>query len=485
MTDQSLTATDVRHLSVAGAHGVVDVTVTISTPVRSVLDQLGMPPYTEILTASGRRCPREATIAQLGLEDGALVTAVAPDSVAPAQVRRRARSAAHAAGSRRPATGTGSAPPGRRADGMGPGHQADEPDGETARSSRQGTLLAAGVVATALTALTGVTSLLSGALYPAVSAGVLLVLASLVTAARHPGVPVVGLAAAVSGIGGFLLSGAFASPGTTGWAHVAIIAAAFGGALVVVVAQRAGTLSQRSLTVLLVASAAVAVAAGVALAMGWPLSVLAVAALAVSVPLPLLLPGSLLSLDASDTLDVERLSTTAWSPRRRRRATATKVRTPAVATAVTGAVAQQRLVLSLVLATVTVSSWALVAESPASAGITAALLAMAGTGLGLCARRFRMAADRWLLRSAGMLAFAAASGAITIELAPGAQLALALALLVACASLVILAPLVERGWTSLTLGRLADALEGICIAITPGMAIWASGLVGWIRDLVS
>lgn len=465
-----LTQVEPRRVSVVADGRRRDVVVDGRARVGDVLDELGLPPGTEALLPDGSRVARTAVL--VGVADGVVLLAVDGAQVAPSHLRAGgAFSAAHAPGSRAGHDDDGdlspAAPAGDPAAGLPPGLR-----------SR---MLAAAVLA--LLALAGTVAVLARPGGGVASGGVLLVGALLLAwAATGPWTLVVAVVG--GGVGAGLVElGAGQLP--AGSAHLTVAAAGIGAAVVAVLGRAEDVVAVRCRRTMIATGLLTAGAALLALGAGLPVAVLAAGALGVAVLLARVLPDLVVRLDDSATVDLDRLSTTAWSPRPRgRRPRRWRLRRDDLAEQVTAATTHQRVVLAGLLAVVVLAAGALVVAGPGTRTATAVLLATAGGGLTLVARRYHGSADRWLLRLSG-LASLAGGGVVAVEGLGGAgALAVVGAAVVVGVALVLLAPLAGRGWTSLALSRVADLLEALCVAAALPLVVWAAGLVSWIRSLV-
>ncbi|GAA2727420.1 hypothetical protein [Cellulomonas aerilata] len=506
MTDDA--GTELRRFSVMGAGRVRDVVVDPRARLGDVLDQLGLPTTTEALSPGGQRLRRTAVLTGAGIPDGAVLVAVDAGGLAPSRVQPSGPlSAAHAPGSR--TTGqvvagatTAAVPapvpvpvplPGGATTRSGTAHRGTE--GSAWRGARTAATSApaatrtswfAPVTGLGLTALTAATVLLPGAASDGAVPGAVLLLAALAASWAGRGVRVRLSAAVGAGVGaGLLLLGLV--PGLpTGAGHLAVAAGGLGAAVSAVVGRSGTPLLRRLAATTVVVGLTVTATAVLALVASWPVTVVAVGAVAVAVPLARVLPDVVVDVDTAALVDLDRLSTTAWSPRPRRAHPRWRpIRRDDVVGQVRDAVRHQRVVLAGVLAGVCVSSAALVAASPGSALATTLLLGTAGTGLALVARRYQDRTDRWLLRWSGLAAVAAAAVVLAGRVPGGVGAAVGVGLAAVTVALVLLAPVVGRGWTSLGLGRLADVLEALCVAGALPLAVWAAALVPWIRGLVT
>lgn len=506
MAEQTMTspvardgAAELWRLTVLGPSGARDVVVDRVARVADLLDQLGLPDHLEALSPDGRRLRRGAALERVGVEDGAVLVAVEPDGVAPVSFRgTRGLSTAHAAGSRVAPTSRRelreverrASLPAPDASAGGPPQPADAgavtgaaPDGDTGspavRHLRRQLLLPLAAVVVAGTVLAA--AVLGAGVGPV--PGALLLLAALAVPATTPRVQ---LAAAVCAAAGAAVLADSLAPDLAGRAHVQLVAAAVGAMAASVLTRGESPLTRRLTRTVVVVGLGVAAVSVLALAAELPAAAVGVVALALSVPLARIVPDLVFDVDTAAMLDVDRLSTTAWSPRpRRHRVLVGRWVRADVAEEVRAAARHQQVVLAGVLGAVVLATLALVSDAPGPRPAVAALLGAAGLGLCLVARRYHQQVDRWLLRAAGLAAVGAAV-VIGGRLVPFAwAFAVVLVLLVLTIVLVLLAPRVGRGWTSLGWGRLADVLEVLTVAAVLPLGIWAADLVPWIRGLVA
>ncbi|WP_127573442.1 hypothetical protein [Georgenia faecalis] len=482
MTEQAVI--ELRRFSVMGTGRVQDVVVDARARLGDVLDELGLPPFTEALSPGGERLSRSTVLLAAGIPDGAVLVAVDGESLAPSAVRSGgAYSAAHAPGSR--ASGpalAGSAAPGPVAGAGGAVRVARAPG--ALRPALAGRLAAgAGSVLAALVVLT---VLLPGAGRDAAVPGALLLLGALVVSWIGGGVRAQVAAATGAAAGAALLAVGLVPALPAGTGHLAVVAGALGAVVSAVVGRDVTPLARRISRTLVTTGLLTAAGGALAVVASWPVTVLAVVAVAAAVPLARILPDVVVDVDTTEIVDLDRLSTTAWSPRPRRARTRWRhVVREDVDGQVRDAARHQRIVLVGVLAVVALGAATLVLAAPGPSLATTILLATVGTGLALVARRYYDRADRWLLRLAGFAAIAAGGVRLAAGLPDGAALALAVGLAVAAFGLVLLAPVVGRGWTSLGLGRLADVFEVLTVTAALPLAVWAAGLVPWVRALVA
>lgn len=470
-----LAGVELRRVSVVVAGRHHDVAIDARARLGDLLDELGLPPGAEVIAPDGARPNRSATLAASGVADGAVLVAVDGEH-APARVRGgAARSAAHAPGSRAvdhpagsvspPTQSMPAAPAADQLSALPPGVRAGLPAG----------------VAVAVVALAVTVGLLSRP--PAVLPGAVLLAAALVLGWVAHGVRARLVAALAGATGGALLVLAVVADLPAGAVHLTVAGAALGAALSAVLGR--DPRSARAGRTVVTSGLVTALAAVLALVAALPAGVLAVGAVGAAALLARMLPDLVVRLDDSATVDLDRLATTAWSPRPRTvRARWWRLLRADVDAQVRDAAAHQRVVLAGTFAAVVFATATLTVAAPGSVTATIVLLGVAGLGLGLVARRYRGQVDRWLVRLAGFAAVVGAGLLLASMVSAGTGLALAVGGVLVVLGLVLLAPVVGRGWTSLPLSRLADVAEALCVAAALPLAVWAAGLVPWIRSLV-
>src|SRR5690606_9324533 len=113
----------------------------------------------------------------------------------------------------------------------------------------------------------------------------------------------------------------------------------------------------------------------------WPAALLAVVAVAVTVPLARTVPDVVVDVEPTAMVDLDRLATTAWTPRPRRTPVRwRRVLREDVAGPVRDAVAHQRLVLAGVVGVAVLGGTVLVVAAPGAHVATTVLLATVGSG---------------------------------------------------------------------------------------------------------
>jgi len=268
---------------------------------------------------------------------------------------------------------------------------------------------------------------------------------------------------------------------------LALTAAATAAAALAAVlrALRAG--APEALLLELVVACVLAVAAGGALLSGVSLPTLAALLTALAVCLVRVLPAMVIDVPDEELLDLDRVAVTAWSaqlPGQRRRK---RVRTAEV----TGQVGVSRRLLDAAVVAVVLTADVGVPVVLAQGGSVLprtgaiALGCCAAVALPLHARAVRGALARTALLLGGTAAAAATLAALIFSADDQQRVVLGLGAAAAGACTVVAAVAVGRGWRSVRWARLADATEGLAVALALPAAVLASNGVEHVRSLVS
>jgi hypothetical protein len=188
-------------------------------------------------------------------------------------------------------------------------------------------------------------------------------------------------------------------------------------------------------------------------------------------------------------IDLERLAVTAWSARERPKGRRGRTVVPRRAVAVVAASGTRMVTAAsaAVLAVVAVSAPMLLttATLPMDRIGARCLVGFAGAALLLAARSYRHTAARALLRTAGLLCWAVllvavfdAAGRRTEGIVAGASIFLGFVVLMVAVAL-------GRGWRSAWWSRRAEIAEGICGAFAVGAVVVAVGLFRHLWELTS
>jgi hypothetical protein len=188
-------------------------------------------------------------------------------------------------------------------------------------------------------------------------------------------------------------------------------------------------------------------------------------------------------------IDLERLAVTAWSARERPKGRRGRIIVPRRAVAVVAASGTRLLTAAsaAVLAVVLISAPMLLATAtlPMDRIGARCLVGFAGAALLLAARSYRHVAARALLRTAGLVCWAVllvvvfdAAGRRTEGIVAGVAVFLAFLVLMVAVAL-------GRGWRSAWWSRRAEIAEGFCGAFAVGAVVVAVGLFRHLWELTS
>lgn len=288
---------------------------------------------------------------------------------------------------------------------------------------------------------------------------------------------------AFGGVGGALLAVWAELPG---W-HLTGLAAALGVMAVAAVSMGVVGLGHRVPRVWLAVGVAAAVVLACAVWWEWRWWYPALVVLAVAPALARNLPSMVFRVEEEALLEFDRLAATAWSarprpvdPRRR-----VRIDTSQVVRQVDDASGELFLWLALI-GVLSVGSAAMVCAATWGAGVLpVVLLAGVGAALALSSRSYLRRVERDVLRLSGAVVLGFAGLAVASRVAPIVLIGLVVGLLIVAVVLLALSPLVGRGWTSLTLGRMADALEGLAIVSALPLALWIGRAHIWVQYLGS
>ena len=223
--------------------------------------------------------------------------------------------------------------------------------------------------------------------------------------------------------------------------------------------------------------------AGASAAVGWALLG------ALVLPVVRLVPGAVVDVPDDVLLELDRLSVTAWTAHDRdRRRSRTRLRDDDVR----GTLRRGTLLHSVVVvvgATTAAASGVAFVLLPEPRGLAApgavALTGLLAVGMALLSRTIRHRTPKTaLLVGAGVCASAAT--ALGLDSAGGtlrAGLVVGTALAVGGLAAVLVAHALGRGWRSVRWARVADALEGLCVALAAPAALLAAGGWEWFRQL--
>lgn len=265
-----------------------------------------------------------------------------------------------------------------------------------------------------------------------------------------------------------------------------VAAGGIGAAAVAVLGWGHAGLGRRLPKVWMVLGLSVAGLAVVGALFAWPLSTAGLVLVAVGPLLARWLPSRALHVEEDALLEIDRLSATAWTARPR--AAGTRRRLRVEPEQVHRTVAESAAEIALTWAVlgplmVAAATYAL-ARQGSQVGLVAAVVGVAGLALSLSARSYLRRRERDLLRVVGVLLVGTSVGSVV--LAEPSWSAAALALTIALGVLALaLTPAVGRGWTSLTLGRVADLAETLSIVAVLPLTAVAAGLLTWTRHLTS
>jgi hypothetical protein len=448
---------DIVALSVHGPTGVLDLVVPSAASAADVAVEyaqqarLGVTP--SLCSSVGRPLPADVTLADAGIDSGAVLVAVTPGPVAPQRGRAR-----------------------RRAETM------------TDRATAPGplsvlwfcTAAAAAVLAGWFAAPQENSDLRS------VTIGLLI------------GAAVLGCVP----VGRFAVQRVLAAPAFAGAAAFAIVwdpepvklptilgVSALAAAVVAAVGRALDEYSEEALRVwMLVGTSVFLLTGGAALADVHPQvvwTVLLVTAMLAARFVPML------AVEVPDQflIDLERLAVTAWSARERPKGRRGRTIVPRKAVAVVASRGTRVVTAAsaAVLAVVAVSAPLLLASATLSMDRIGAwcLVGFAGAALLLAARSYRHTAARALLRTSGLVCWAAllvvvfdAAGPRTEGFVAGSAVFLAFLVLMVAVAL-------GRGWRSAWWSRRAEIAEAICGAFAVGAVVVAVGLFRHLWELTS
>lgn len=239
--------------------------------------------------------------------------------------------------------------------------------------------------------------------------------------------------------------------------------------------------------VLILTIGVVAVVVGVGVVLRWPAAAGA-AIIGGLVPAFLrFLPTATLVVEPGQLIDVSRLSTTVWTAREGRRPAPWRVLGPEIggtfdrARDVT-AVASVYAVLALA-----VSAWVVTLTSELTGWpryATLAFLVCAAAAVGYQSRSVRDPIPRYAMVTAAF-AVAAAGAHYALRTWPGALLPLVATAFVLAVVALAASVSLAGGFRSTRLSRLADMVEGLCVALTLPLAVIAAGGVEALRALTS
>lgn len=272
---------------------------------------------------------------------------------------------------------------------------------------------------------------------------------------------------------------------------LALTAACVVTAILVAAARATDRGPDEPLLVLLVVSVVAGLLFMAVLLAGGPEVVVWSVAVGLALPVVRLVPGAVVDVPDTVLLELDRLSVTAWSARDQGRGRA-RMRLRAQDVARTVERGQWLHACAVVGACVlaAVGSVVLVAGHPA-AGLAPAgrqvLVAVTALGLALVSRTVRGRVPKVaLLLAAGVCASSSAAQVLASGALPDGigGVAATAALGVLGLLLCLVAAAFGAGWRSVRWARVADGVEGLCVALAAPAALVAAGAVEWFRQLV-
>ncbi|KGN35015.1 hypothetical protein N802_01315 [Knoellia sinensis KCTC 19936] len=227
---------------------------------------------------------------------------------------------------------------------------------------------------------------------------------------------------------------------------------------------------------------------GLGTILNWPGSSIAALVTGLGPLLIRLLPTTSLTVDPTQLVDTERLSTTIWSVRERSAGRRTRIRSSDMRSRFDAAreiVAIGTAYLSLATA---VGGWLLVtagADDPVRRWGTVAVLVVAALACGYQSRSVRDRLPRYsMLAACASLLLAAAFALLATGWAGATPVVFLVGTGIAWVSVVSAAAIV-RGYRSTRMSRFADTIEGLTVALSLPLGIVAAGGVEAIRRITS
>lgn len=265
---------------------------------------------------------------------------------------------------------------------------------------------------------------------------------------------------------------------------VVVGATALAAALVAAVARALDEHAEEALRVWIVAGAGVFVLTGLCALAGTPPRVAWALLLIASVLAARFVPAYAVDVPDQYLLDLERLAVTAWSartapPGKRGRSI---IRREAVAEVAGRGARLVTAAAAAILVVVALAAPLLLATATAPIDRIGArvMVLFAGGALLLAARSHRHVAARVLLRTAGLLCWAALWAVLLAIASAEARWWILLGAVALAVVLVVVAVAVGRGWRSAWWSRRAEVAEGLCGAFALASLLVATG---WFRQL--
>lgn len=239
--------------------------------------------------------------------------------------------------------------------------------------------------------------------------------------------------------------------------------------------------------VLILTVGVIALVVGAGVVLGWPAAAAAAVIAGLVPPFLRVLPTATMVVEPGQLIDVSRLSTTVWTAREGRRPAPWKVLGPEIGDAFGRARDVTAVASVYAVVALSVSAW-IVALTTQLTGwaryATFIFLVVASAAVGYQSRSVRDPIPRYAMVTAAF-AVAAAGATYALRTWPGAVMpvvgtAVALAVVALAASVSL-----AGGYRSTRLSRLADLVEGLCVALSLPLAIIAAGGVEALRSLTS